>query len=210
MASHPQDVSFRGKSLYTVEFRQMNTERHGGIPQHRERIYIAGIQKGLLPHDADKDNFRFTWPHTIPAPTLTKFLSPNTQPKWIPASQGYLAKLVGLIEKIVQDGGNPKKINYCVDISASENFNKNKNYMEERCPTLTRARAAVGGYYMTAWQRLMTTREVVKLQGFPSDAKRCNATERQFRQMLGNAMTVTVVARVMEMLLKAGGYMPAD
>ena len=204
-----QEVSVRKKALYHVEFRVLNTEEVGGIPQHRERIYIAGIQRCLLDLPVDKvDNFKFEWPHDVLCPALTKFLSPNNQNRWVPTAEGYLNRLVTMIEKIREDGGVPGKVNYVIDIAASEQFAR--SYMEERSPTLTRARAGSGGYYLTAWRRLMTTREIAKLQGFPGDIKRGQATERQFRQMCGNAMTTTVVARVLEMLLKAGGYIKDD
>eukprot|EP00969_Alexandrium_andersonii_P366912 15469554-Alexandrium_andersonii.AAC.1 len=80
----------------------MNTEEIGGIPQHRERIYIVGIQKALLPSN-DKDTFQFIWPDAIPTPTLSKFLSPNRQAKWVPTAEGYLTRMVSVLEKIFQE-----------------------------------------------------------------------------------------------------------
>ena len=53
---------------------------------------------------------------------------------------------------------------------------------------------------------MMTTSDISKLQGFPISIKRERATERQFRQMLGNAMTVPVLARIQRMVLGAAGF----
>ena len=57
---------------------------------------------------------------------------------------------------------------------------------------------------------MMTTSEIARLQGFPPDIKRGSATDRQFRQMLGNAMTVSVVARVQRMVLAAAGFISLE
>ena len=103
---------------------------------------------------------------------------------------------------------DPTTTMYCLDILASAKFGQ--TYMREVCPTLTRTCAGSGGYYLSSWQRMLSTRDICKLQGFPTDVKRGPATERQFRMMLGNSMTVPVMARILCMALAAGGYIDLD
>ncbi len=33
-----------GQKLYSVEWKVLNARKHGGLPQNRERLFIAGIQ----------------------------------------------------------------------------------------------------------------------------------------------------------------------
>ena len=57
---------------------------------------------------------------------------------------------------------------------------------------------------------MMTTAETKKLQGFPPTLRKGTATERQFRMMLGNAMTVPMFAKLQRMLLGAIGKISLD
>ena len=97
---------------------------------------------------------------------------------------------------------------YCLDICASTSYGD--TIMIEKSPTLTRNRAGSGGYYLSAWSRMMTVTDICRLQGFPTSMKRGQATDRQFLEMLGNAMTVTVLARIQRMVLGAAGFLDLD
>ena len=50
------------------------------------------------------------------------------------------------------------------------------------------------------------TDELKRLQGFPASIPKFKATDGQMREMLGNAMTLPVLARVMRMVLGAAGF----
>ena len=56
---------------------------------------------------------------------------------------------------------------------------------------------------------LLTTTEMLRLQGLPEDflaiALRAKVSERQLRQMIGNAMSINVLARLFHKLLPAVG-----
>ena len=201
-----QNVSSRGKPLYHVEWRVVNTFDIGGIPQNRERIYIAGMWKSLASNSKD---IAFEWPGCVRPPKLSHFLKPNHEPTWMPTAKFHLENLLRLWNGVKEnEGQDPADVMFCFDISASEKFCG--KWMKEKSPTITRARAGGGGYYLSAWKRMMSTSDICKLQGFPTTLKNGGATDRQVRQMLGNAMTVTVVARIVRMLLGAAGYIDLD
>ena len=138
-------------------------------------------------------------------PPISKFLKPNKAPKWYPTSQTCANNLVRMWEMVLKtESEDPAKHMYVFDIGCSEEFAT--SHMLELSPTLTRARAGQHGCYLSAWKRMMTLRDLMKLQGFPLTVSRGRATERQLGQMLGNAMTVPVLARIQHMVLAAAGY----
>ena len=55
-----QGVERRGKPLYHVEFKVVNTCELTGIPQNRPRVYILGAYKTLMQRHGVTE---FTWPH---------------------------------------------------------------------------------------------------------------------------------------------------
>ena len=57
---------------------------------------------------------------------------------------------------------------------------------------------------------MMTTADIQKLQGFPTSFRRGSATDRQLRMMMGNAMSIPVLARIQRMVLAAAGYISLD
>jgi len=76
-------------------------------------------------------------------------------------------------------------------------------------PRLTRTRAGSGGYWIAGVSRLLTTREMLRLQGLPDQfvehASTASVTDRQFRGTIGNAMSVNVLVTSKSRLLPAVG-----
>ena len=77
------------------------------------------------------------------------------------------------------------------------------SYQHERIPTLTKTRAGAGGFYLSSLRRMLSTEEMLRLQGLPVEMKKGKSTSRQFAAMIGNAMTVPVLAGILRMLLVA-------
>ena len=90
------------------------------------------------------------------------------------------------------------------DVSPNETFGK--CYTFKKTPTITKVRASAQGFFLLKYQRMTTTDELKRLQGFPASLPKFHATDAQMRQMLGNAMTLPVLARVMRMVLGAAGF----
>ena len=57
---------------------------------------------------------------------------------------------------------------------------------------------------------MTTTDELKRLQGFPVTLQKFPANDYQLRQMLGNAMTLPVLARVVRMVLAAAGFIDTE
>ena len=76
-------------------------------------------------------------------------------------------------------------------------------------PCLTRSRAGAGGYWITTVRGLLTTTEMLRLQGLPCElveaARTARVSDRQLRQMVGNAMSVNVLVTILHRLLPALG-----
>ena len=81
-----------------------------------------------------------------------------------------------------------------------------KLFSLERTPTLTKVRANAQGFFLLKYMRMTTTDELKRLQGFPVTLPKFPASDSQLRQMLGNAMTLPVLARVVRMVLAAAGF----
>ena len=81
---------------------------------------------------------------------------------------------------------------------------RRQSISREMSPTLTRCRVGTGGYFVTKYMRMLSTAEIAKLEGSPH-IRRAGATHRQLRQMLGNAMTVPLLARASRKALAAIG-----
>jgi site-specific DNA-cytosine methylase len=88
-------------------------------------------------------------------------------------------------------------------------FGSKGGTMIGKVPCLTRTRAGSGGYWITTANGLLTTREMLRLQGLPETfeqtAAAAGVTDRQLRQMIGNAMSVNVLVVVLSRLLPAVG-----
>ena len=82
-------------------------------------------------------------------------------------------------------------------------------FMVGKVPCLTRTRAGCGGYWITGVDGLLTTREMLRLQGLPecltTIAETAAVSERQLCQMIGNAMSVNVLVAILSRLLPALG-----
>lgn len=140
---------------------------------------------------------------------LSAFLGPNVQPEWIPKCATHLQNLTNLVTKI-RDKFNENAFNvmYALDINSSPAYGD--NFMREKSPAITRARAGRSGFYLSTYKRMMTTSEMMRLQGFPLTVRRHTMTPRQFDMCLGNAMTVPMLARLARTVMGAAGIIDTD
>ena len=102
-----------------------------------------------------------------------------------------------------------KKSNAVSDPVALDIFASRARTMVGKVPCLTRTRAGSGGYWITGVNGLLTTREMLRLQGLPETfiqiAEAAAVSEPQLRQMIGNAMSVNVLVTILSRLLPALG-----
>lgn len=188
-----------GKSFYRIAARVLDAAEYTEIPHKRERLYIVGVQATAMSEDED-----FEWPSKVPMMKLSAFLAPNRTPPCFTGLKSHvLDQIVSQMCDLKKTGVDPRRVLYVTDPQASERFQGKP--LVEMSYTLARTRCPGGGYFMTAWGRFMTTQEMIKLMGFKlSCIKRSACSEREFRQMLGNSMSVPLLARLIRMILVAG------
>ena len=193
-------ATLRSDGKYLVTWRVMNTADYG-IPQNRPRLYVVGMLRSALPDG----EVRFKWPCPTGCTPLNLLLEPKTVKREQPR-RGTVAhkKLIKLIRRLDKQGLAQSSTAIALDIFAATG-----RAMVGRVPCLTRSRAGAGGYWITTTAGLLTTREMLRLQGLPerliNAAELAGISERQLRQMIGNAMSVNVLVILLGRLLPAMG-----
>ena len=186
-----------GASVYHVDFKTMRSKAHA-VPQDRVRTYLVGWQKKF-----SRRISKFDWPDGFPIPAVANFVCPGL-PSKLPTDKVAVDNLSRILPKMANDVVNLRLVNGFVDAYQSASFGD--HWSVDVCPTITRARAGVGGFFMTKEWRMMSDVELANFQGFPKDRLRWSdlvteknrpVTRRQFQMMLGNAFTVPVIGRIL-------------
>lgn len=167
---------------YYTKYEILNSSVHGGVPQNRERIFIAGF--------LDKNKaYNFKFPDKISLNKKFKdFLEKNPGEK-------YYYK------------GKPlfSKINSAVN-SEEMVYQWRRKYVRTNkkgiVPTLT-ANMGSGGHNVPIIKdkkgiRKLTPRECFALQGFPDSFKLPDISDSKLYHQAGNSVTVSVVERIAE------------
>ena len=211
MVSRLRGLKNRG---YLVSWRVLNTEDHG-IPQHRQRVYIVGIRRDAVVAAAP-----FTWPGPVKPKLLRAFLDQGTirttrsqcrrrlhnfVRESPPGLKRRLAAALRRAKRARVDTEDPSQP-VLADVDASK-----PTLMRGRCPCITRARGSTGFLLLPQGRRLSIA-ERLRLQGLPTSILRhrvasgCN--DRQLGAMVGNAMSLNILERVLVRLLPACGLAP--
>ena len=182
-----------GKKAYRVETCVLNAKDHG-VPQSRKRWYVVGLRKDLLRR-------KFEWPSPTPTPPLNSVLDNDAEASPPPIPDYALPNILTAIKRIQKLGHDVNKAPMCAEVLSGLRV----TVMKGVSPCLTRTRCASGGHYLVRNHRLMTTSEILRLQGV--DPTRLTApsgvSERQLRMAIGNAFTVTVFERLISNILKS-------
>ncbi len=155
------------------------------VPQHRERIYIVGFDKNLVP-----DDFKFKFPQ-LPdnPPKLKTILEKKVDPKYTLSdhlweylqkyAEKHKAKGNGFGFGIADPKGNTRTLSarYYKDGSEILLAQKGKN------------------------PRRLTPRECARLMGFPEDYKIVVSDTQAYRQF-GNSVVVPVVSAIAKNVIK--------
>lgn len=164
---------------YHVEWRILNT-LHFGLPQKRERIYIAGCVNKV----------KFTWPkpcvHYIP---LDEILEQKVDEKYYASFQ--------IRRKRIQKHTSPYKLSIWHE-------NKSGNVTSHPYSLTLRATGSYN-YLLVNGERRLTEREMLRLQGFP-ESFRVSVSYSQARKLIGNAVSIPVAKSVIKMVLASLNY----
>lgn len=198
----PDVFQFIAKTLqaagYQVSCQKLRSDTHGGTPQNRVRLYIVAIRDPVAP---------LTWPRAKPAPLLSSVLDMDAQPEGsLPSAPKAQAKIHKAEHTLAPLGLTFAERNEIV-VNCHSLVGA---FFVGRAPCLTSARAAQGGFWLLAQRRMMTTAELLRLQGTPPDMTALGTvaavSTRAAGLMLGNAFTLSVVTRVLTHALRAIGW----
>ena len=189
--------SLRGYNIY---WTLLNTKEHG-IPQNRPRYYFAGILRGF-------DEGTFCWPCPLPLPPLENFLDIRLQrPSWydLPHQATAQVNVINLLRQVQSTGDDPFETPWVIDCDSSSS---RANSMLDCSPCLTRSRASGHCHWVTNRGRRLSIPEQMRLQGITPQFP-VAVPSAEFGRLLGNAMSVNVVERILCSLLPAAGLWDA-
>ena len=185
---------------YRVHIRVLNSLSFQ-LPQHRRRVWIVALQREAL---GDR---KFEWPPDMPPVRARDFLEaavPTSEPSQGPTTDKQVGKLAAGLLAIQAKGGCPDRQLYFVDFRASPRYGP--TWRRSASPCLTRSRAGAGGYWISTLARTMTTREILRFQGFRDGLLRRKGISRTaVRQAMGNAWSLPVAAAVLKQCCLALG-----
>jgi DNA (cytosine-5)-methyltransferase 1 len=188
-----------GAAHYVVSHRIVNTA-DWGVPHHRQRVYILCLWSATMDPSAP-----FMWPRPSRAATRQPLNDLLEARRGGPADVAALgpatrARLEAYLQQLRSQGHNPDTETWIVDV-----FGTRCHGMLDQCPCLTRSRAGAGGHWVTNRSRLLTLTEMLRLQGISPKIRREGISDRQVGLMVGNAMSVNVLERILVRLLPAVG-----
>ncbi len=177
---------------YNVSWRVMNTFWHG-LPQNRERVILVGVLNTAQVHE-------FTFPHTLPPPLDIKELLEGADAGTHMPPKG-LTKVARKNYKKAKQAHPNGLDGVIIDIDAGSTY---PTSAAGYSPCLTASRARAGGFYIGGLNRRMTIREMCAIQGIKETDlywQGAGISQTNFRRMIGNAMSVNVLERVLPKLL---------
>ena len=196
---------------YEVHWKVLNA-RYSKLPQNRERLFIVAMRCKLVKSRS------FRWPVDLAPVDLEPFLDPLTQnekkadlsARRPPLSRTTARRNVDLAYAELRACGlTPSKTKMVVDVGGS------RMHMMHNCsPCLTKARAVSGGHWLASRGRYMSEQEMMRLMGVGIDVptgwtkvrvrRPDDVTNSQWRGIIGNAIPVTLLQRVLVALFDLG------
>ncbi|CAE7607080.1 ngoBIM [Symbiodinium sp. CCMP2592] len=175
-----------------------------GVPQDRLRCYIVAVRQDCPGG--------FCFPKPVHCPRLEDFIDKLPEEEFAVLPKQGLAResVQACLQPLVDRGVNVFNQAFLVTAGQSTRF-AHASPMGRAC-TITRSEAGRESYWCPFKGGFLSTREIARLQGFPDGliaVRDLGISERQYRLMLGNAMTFTVVLRILPNALKASGLVDA-
>ena len=117
----------------------------------------------------------------------------------LPSGMSSLRRYAHMLEFIKKDGGT-KTDPWVGDVQSGRESRPSLGVV----PCLTRSRCGTGGHWLFHKNRMLHLREIEILQGIPANRVKWAGlcSERNYKQMIGNAFTVSVATRVCLALLR--------
>ncbi len=185
-----KNYSSTGKSLNYNVFYQILNSKNFGVPQNRERIFIVGFRN-------PKVDFKFPNDVTVTS-SIMDILEKNPLSKNISKlSRGHIFRHL----KTRKDYKQIKDLNHLIA------FEIRKSRVSFRfdgiSPCLT-TKMGTGGNnvpYLVNYDRFLTIRELLRIQGFPDSFNITDSYSNALMQ-IGNAVTVPVIESLMSKIVQ--------
>ena len=168
--------SLKNLKKYHLYSQVLNTQDYG-LPQNRPRIYIVGIDKKLK----GSKNFK------LPEPFSLKIKVSDLMDKSLKVKENLTPNMISVIKNRVSKKNGDMRDNYIVNANGS--LNGFGSAMKEISPCLL---ANAFNFYSTKYKRFLTSREYLRLQGFPDTFIPLD-NERITKKQAGNSMSVNVL-----------------
>lgn len=164
---------------YYVNWKVLNALDYG-LPQKRERIILVGFQ----------ENYRFSFPEPIhERKSLEEILEDSPDDEY---------EATDYIKEKREDAVNKE------DVFEPSIWHENKSGNVSILPYSPALRAKASyNYILINGRRHPTTREMLRLQGFPEDFDICGTSRTSIRKQIGNSVPVPMIEAVAENLIKA-------
>jgi DNA (cytosine-5)-methyltransferase 1 len=168
--------SLKNLKKYNIYSKVLNTQDYG-LPQNRPRVYIIGIDKKII----GSENFKF------PEPFPLKIKVSDLMDKSLKIKENLTPNMTNVIRNRVSRKNGNTRDNYIVNANGS--VNGFGSAMKEVSPCLL---ANAFNFYSTKYKRFLTSREYLRLQGFP-DSFISLDNEKITKKQAGNSMSVNVL-----------------
>ena len=175
------------------------------VPQIRRRVFLVAILKTSLRR-------KFKWPKGQGKKTLSSVLDPvkkSDKAGRLPRNQNAarMAKLA--YSKVWAEGIDARKQLVAVDVGCTEKY---LTFGVDICRTLSRTRAATGGFWLSTFGRKMSVTEIVRVNGMlPEEVKGCfdYVSEKDLCKMIGNSVPVPLIGEILQEAMFAAGLISA-
>jgi len=176
--------SLKDLNYYDIYWKVLNTKDYG-IPQNRERLFIIGIAQdelsslqdsSLLSNEDPTERIsNFKWPSKKRMKSLDSFVDWND----------VTPNKTGLTDRVKQMKKHIPKNSKFIDLSFKHATYPNS---DKYTPSLIRS----GSLWCVPLKRYANIKEMLELQGFPSNFKQ-DVSNTQLKRQIGNSMSVCVL-----------------
>ena len=160
-------------------------------------MYIIGQSKKHAKYD-------FNFPKGRKPPDLKSILDKKTKKEALtnlPKGAHARQQVIAALQRIRELGFDPYKIACAVDANATK-----VHWMPNKLPCVTATRGSSGGHWLTNRARWTSLDELLRAQGMrPEVIDKTVLTKPQLGRAIGNAMTQTIMTRVLRNLLTSLG-----
>ena len=196
-----------GEACYSIHWDIIDSLKVGCVPQRRRRLYIILLRR------CGRSHVPFTWPKPIPSPPLSAVLEGTALRSYhnypIPCgraggkvvTRNVTAALVKTERLAKKKGVQVESIPVVVDVGGT-----GVNMAVDHTPCLTKSRGQSRAFFNLQSGTFLSATELFRLQGYTDDelmTMNMVVSENKLGALLGNAMTKTVLQRLISAAIAA-------